>query len=109
MEFTKMLSSRPQNLRVLRVGSGSSGSRLAFFLQGVDDTGRACYHEVEFVHCIVRCRGNNVRLRALCDGCSRTPPGPEGSNGNEPLRVPQITRSLVRIKKSVLCLLSVVR
>ncbi len=40
--------------------------------------------------------GNIVRLRALCDGCSRTPPGPEGSNGNEPLRVPQITRSLVR-------------
>jgi len=41
-----------------------------------------------------------VRLRALCDGCSRTPPGPEGSNGNEPLRVPQITRSLIRITRT---------
>jgi hypothetical protein len=73
---------------------------MAFFFAGVDDMGRACYHEIEFVHCIVRCRGNNVRLRALCDGCSRTPPGPEGSNGNEPLRVPQITRSLIKTRKA---------
>ena len=73
----------------------------------------ACYHQIEFAHCDCKMHGQqHVRLRALCDGCSRTPPGPEGSNGNEPLRVPQITRSLIKnfgFRLNVLCPLSVVR